>query len=170
MTKEQARAPPKKAANRAEVDACYMLDAFRKKLYRIAPDITKRLHMVPGGWRDMRLMQTKMDNLMMGLYGTFEPEKAEQIERMGQSVQVRLEFNRQVVRENDMILVDMEELGVLITASSEACKLRMCEPQECRKCQLGRVLDKLSWVSRDNRAWWEVFEIKLREETEEVAE
>lgn len=166
MTKEQARTLQKKAANRAEVDAYYMLDAFRVKLYRIAPDIEKRLRLVPGGWRDMRLMQAKMDNLMMGLSGTFEPEKAAQIERMGQSIQVRLDFNRAVVRENDMMLVDMEELGVLITAASEACKLRMCEPQECRKCQLGRVLDKMSWVSRENRAWWEVFESKLREAKE----
>lgn len=157
MTKEEARALPKKAANRAEVDAYYMLDAFRQKLHKIAPDIEKRAHLVPGGWRDIRLMQSKMDNLMLGLSGTFEPEKAQQIVRMGQSVQVKLEFNRAVVRENDMMLVDMDELGVLIQAARQECKLRMCEPQECRKCQLGKVLDKLSWVSRDGRAWWEVF-------------
>lgn len=111
----------------------------------------------------MRLMKSKLANLLLGLGGTFEPEKARQIKRMGQSVRIDLKFHKQAVRDADMILVDMEELGVLITAASEMCKLRMCEPHECRKCQLGRTLDKLSWVSRENRAWWEVFEAKLRE-------
>lgn len=92
------------------------------------------------------------------MMGTFEPEKAAQIVRMSQSLRVKLEFARQVVRENDMILVDMDELGVLITAARGQCQLGMCAPEECRKCQLGKVLDNLSFVSREDRAWWEVFE------------
>ncbi|MBQ7885514.1 MAG: hypothetical protein IJ313_01320 [Clostridia bacterium] len=167
MTDEQILALPKKAANRAEVDAMYYLGAFAKQLQQIAGDIEKRCHMVPGGWRDLKMIIKKTDGLIRMLGGTFEPEKARQIRRMGQSLRVKLEFNRQVVRENDMILVDMDELGVLIVAASQECKLRMCEPSECRKCQLGRTLDKLSWVSRDGRAWWEVFEAKMREEAEE---
>ena len=167
MTDEEILALPKKAANRAEVDAYYYMDAFYDAIGRIKGDMEKRLKMLPGGWRDMNLVYSKMGRLLRELSGTFEPEKALQIKRMGQSVRVRLEFNRPVVAANDMFLVDMQEMGVLITAASQHCKLNMCMPHECRKCQLGKVMDKLSWVSREDRAWWEVFEAKLREGEED---
>lgn len=171
MTDEEILALPKKAANRAEVDAYYYLDAFSKSLaQQVEPAMEKRMHMVPGGWRDLKLIQSKLKNLLRTLGGTFEPQKATQIIRMGQSVRIKLEFNRQAVRDMDLMLVEMDEMGVLITAASQHCKLQMCEPSECRKCQLGRVLDKLSWVSRENRAWWEVFEAKLREADAEGSE
>lgn len=153
-----------RVANRAEVDAYYYLDAFSRELARIEGDVNKRVHMIPGGWRDLRLIRKKLDGLLDGLDKTFEPEKARQIKRMGNSVRIKLEFNRQAVRDAEMMLVDMEELGILITAASQHCKLNMCEPEQCRKCMLGRVMDKLSWVSRENRAWWEVFEAKIRED------
>lgn len=158
MTDEQIMALPKKAANRAEVDACYYLGAFGREVERMQGDIEKRVRMIPGGWRDLRMIASKTENLLRAMLGTFEPQKAAQIHRMENSLRVKLEFNRQVVRENDMLLVDMDELGVLITEAREKCKLGMCMPEECRSCQLGRVLDNLSFVSRENRAWWEVFE------------
>ena len=113
----------------------------------------------------MKLIRAKTGNLLRMLSGTFEPEKAKQIIKMGQSVRMKLEFNKQVVRDMDMFLVE-----TVITFASYHCKLQMCEPHMCRRCQLGRVMDKLSWVSRGDRAWWEVFESKLREVAEEAAE
>lgn len=167
MTDAEIMSLPKKTANRAEVDACYYLGAFAKSLKENEGAINKRLHMIPGGWRDLKMIISKLDNLLRAMGGTFEPEKWIQIKRMTESVRTKLEFNRQAVRDNDMILVDMDELGTLIVAASEHCKLQMCEASECRKCQLGKVIDKLSWVSRENRAWWEVFETLTRDVTPE---
>lgn len=164
MTDAEIMALPKKKANRAEVDAMYYIGAYGRKMGELQKDIEKRLRMIPGGWRDMRMIASKTENLLRALLGTFEPEKAVQIDRMQNSLRVRLDFNRQIVRENDMLLVDMDELGVLIVAAKGQCQLGMCTPEECRKCQLGKVLDNLSWVSRDGRAWWEVFETMTREE------
>lgn len=49
MTDEQIMALPKKAANRAEVDACYYLGAFGREVERMQGDIEKRVRMIPGG-------------------------------------------------------------------------------------------------------------------------
>jgi hypothetical protein len=157
MTDAEIMSLPKKTANRAEVDAYYYLAAAQRTLARAERDMEKRIRMLPNGWRDFRLVQSRMGDLVRMIGGTFEPEKARQIARMGQTVQLKLEFNRQAVREKEMMLIETEEACALITAAQEACKLRMCDPQECRKCELGRVMDRLSWLSRGNRAWWEVF-------------
>lgn len=163
MTDAEILALPKKPANRAEVDAYYYFDAAYDVFGTVEKDMEKRIRMIPGGWRDLKLIRAKTGNLLRMLSGTFEPEKAKQIIKMGQSVRMKLEFNKQVVRDMDMFLVETDEMGVLITFASYHCKLQMCEPHMCRRCQLGKVMDKLSWVSREDRAWWEVFESKLRE-------
>lgn len=169
LTKEQILALPKKKANRAEVDAYYYLDAFHTELAQIKADTEKRCRLVPGLWRDLCLVESKLGGILLLMGGTFETEKARQIKRMGQNLHVELKFNKQAVRDQDMMLVDMEEMGVLITFASQHCKLQMCEPHECRNCRLGKVLDGLSWLTRENRAWWEVLAALVREGESEHA-
>ena len=164
MTDAEIMALPKRKANRAEVDDMYYIGAYARKMGELQKDIEKRVRLIPGGWRDLRMIASRTEGLLRALMGTFEPEKAVQIDRMQNSLRVRLDFNRQVVRENDMILVDMDELAVLLVAAKGQCQLGMCLSEECRKCQLGKVLDNLSWLSRENRAWWEVFEGLTRED------
>ena len=164
MTDEELRALPKKQANRGEVDCYYYLDAFHDKMKQVKKDMEKRAKLVPGVWRDICLIENKLDYVLKLLGATFEPEKARQLKRMGQSIHVELKYNRQAVRDNDMILVSADELATIVTAASQFCKMQMCEAQECRKCELGKVMDNLSWVSRDGRAWWEVFASLVNEQ------
>lgn len=170
LSEEARRAIPKKKANRGEVDAYYYLDAFHGKMQMVKENMEKRSKLVPGIWRDICLIEKKLDTVLMYLGATFEDEKARQLKRMGQSMHVELKYNVQVVRENDMILVSADELATIITAATQHCKIQMCEPHECRKCELGKVIDNLSWISRDGRAWWEVFAALVREEEKKSKE
>ena len=85
MTDAEILAMPKKVANRAEVDAYYYFDAAYDVMGTIEKDMEKRIRMIPGGWRDLKLIRTKMGNLLRMLSGTFEPEKAQQIMKMGKA-------------------------------------------------------------------------------------
>ena len=167
MTDEEILALPRKPANRAEVDAYYYADAFCTQLAdHIMPAMETRSKMVPGCWRTLRSINGLLIKWLRECGGTFEEEKKRQIKRMGQCLHMELKFNRQVVRDNEMLLVDMNELGILVVAATQHCKMQMCEPHECRNCQLGKTLDALSFKSRENRAWWEVFAALTREKEE----
>lgn len=166
MTDEEILALPKKAANRREVDGYYYMDAYCDKLSEIEQDMEKRCKLVPGAWRELRLIRALTEKWLRVIGGTFEEQKAQQMKRMGRNLHVELKFNlARPARDKDLMLVEMEELGTLIVAANQECKLRMCAPGDCHRCQLGKVFDALSWVSRGNRAWWEVFEEKAREGT-----
>lgn len=43
----------------------------------------------------------------------------------------------------------------------------MCKPDECNHCKLGQVIDRCSFVTRDNRAWWEAIEAARKENDDE---
>lgn len=164
LSVEEAAKVPKKKANRGEIDSYYYLDAFMCKMKWIKECMEKRAKLVPGVWRDICLIENKLDSVLKWTGATFEPEKARQLKRMGQSMHVELKFNTSVVRDKDMILLDSNELATIVTAATQHCKIQMCEPHECNKCDLGRTIDNLSWISRENRAWWEVFAALVREE------
>lgn len=168
MTDEEILALPRKPANRAEVDAYYYADAFCTQLKdHIMPAMEKRSRMVPGCWRKLRAVNGLLIQWLRECGGTFEEEKKHQLKRMGSCLHTELKFNKQAVRDNEMLLVDMNELAILVVAATQSCKLKMCEPHECRSCQLGRVLDQLSFKSRENQAWWEVFGVLESEVTRE---
>ena len=90
---------------------------------------------------------------------TFEPEKRKQIKRTQRRLKHKLVMGPQVTQDEKQFVLSEYDFGVLLFASTEYCKTCMGTPGECRKCQLGKVLDSTSFISRgDDRSWWEVME------------
>lgn len=166
-TDEQRMSLPTKRANSAEVDNYNYLCAALKDLEIAASDdspLFKRLHMIPGAWRDIRMLYKRLEYLLRDVFFTFEPQKRAQIKRTQQRLRHKLVMGPQVTQDEKQFVLSEYDFGVLLFASTEYCKTCMGTPGECRKCQLGKVLDSTSFISRgDDRSWWEVMESVMRE-------
>lgn len=170
-TDEQRENLPKKRANSAEISTYNMLCASLYDLSQAAHDdkspIKKRLRMIPGGWRDMRMLYARMESLLRDVFFTFEPEKRAQIRRMQVGMRNKLTVGPQVCRDEGLFVLNENDLGVLLFSATDRCKTCMGTPGECRRCQLGKTLDAVSFISRGgNRSWWEVMESAPRSESE----
>lgn len=171
LTEEQKQAIPQKRANRKEIDAYYGLAAALSCLFDAAgvkdddddPGILcERARLVPGCLRDLRCATAMITSAVQNMKLTFEPEKRRSISRQMQHLRIRTVFGPEAHKEPEMFMIPIEDLGLLVQAATEACKVRMCAPGECSQCELGRAIDRASFVSRGNRAWWEVFDQMVR--------
>lgn len=162
MTPDERKALPKKRANRDEIDAFYLLSAALSTTASAEEILEKRARMIPGGWRDLRMIRARLENLVLCLLNTFEPEKQRNIGKQMQHMRLKTLFAPEASKDPEMFMLPTEDLGILIRAATEACKERMCTAGECPRCPLGRVLDMASFVSRGDRAWWQVFEQATR--------
>lgn len=158
LTPEQRRALPKKRANRKEIDAFYILAAATSAVMTVEEDLNARAQLIPGGWRDVRMLVSKMQNLMQCLIHTFEPEKQQSIAKQMNHLRIKTVFGPEASKDPEMFMLPTEDLAILIHAATQECKLLMCPSGDCARCRLGKVLDSASFVSRGDRAWWEVFE------------
>lgn len=158
LTPEQRRALPTKRANRKEIDAFYMLAAATSAVLTVEQDLEARAKLIPGGWRDVRLLRSKMENLMQCLIHTFDPDKARNIAKQMDHLRIKTVFGPEASKDPEMFMLPTEDLAILIHAATQECKLLMCPSGDCARCRLGKVLDSASFVSRGDRAWWEVFE------------
>lgn len=147
---------PVKHANRFEMDAFYKLSAMRNTLGMAKEDLKGRASMIPGGWRDLCACSAITGKLVNHMLLTFEEQKRPYIVRQMENSRIRVLFAREASHDPETVIMDVEDLAVLTYYGYEHCKVCMGNPDECSRCQLGNVLDKCSFVSRGNRAWWEV--------------
>ena len=148
---------PTKKANRAEIDSFNYLCACITDLEEGEKTLRKRLDLIPGGWRDYRMIHSKLEFLLKLVGRTFDEDKQRTIMRTAKYARHKIVYAPEVKREKDLFIIDSDQMTALVMASIGECKLRMCEPNACRSCQLGKALDAYSLISRGNdRAWWEV--------------
>ena len=158
LTLEERRALPTRRANRKNIDAFYVLAAAMHSLLQAQIDLEPHVKLVPGGWRDLRMMVSKMQNLLQCTVHTFEPDKQKSIGKQMDYLRIRTVFAPEAHRDPEMFMLPLEDLGLLIHAATQECKVRMCPAGDCARCKLGKALDRASFVTRGDRAWWEVFE------------
>ena len=170
LTDEQKMEIKTKRANRDQIDAFYALGACLSFLVEAAGDkevdepgkLVERAQMIPGGLRDLRCAAAIMKDLVPNLLLTFEPDKQMSIRRQIKHLRIKTTFGPEAHKDPEMFMITIEDLALLVRAATEACKVRMCAPGECSQCVLGKVIDRASFVSRGDRAWWEVFEQAMR--------
>lgn len=157
---------PVKRANRFEMDAFYKLCAMRNTLGMAKEELESRARLIPGGWRDLCASSALTGKLVSHMLLTFEAQKRPYIVRQMDNMRVRVLFAREASHDPETVIMDVEDLGVLLYYGYEHCKVCMGKPDECSRCQLGKVLDKCSFESRGNRSWWEVMNGAVKEEGE----
>ena len=146
-----------KPSNRAEQDCYLYLCASLSDLIEAQEKMERRIRLVPRGWWMIRVCTSLLTKLLRGIWQTFEPEKRRQIQRTSERVRHKLIIGQQATTEEEQYVVAAKDFGVLMCAASDKCGLCMGTPQDCKRCDLGKVIDGLSFISRQDRAWWEVF-------------
>lgn len=166
MTQEERKKLPKKRARREEIDTFYLFAAAMSAMLDAERDLKSRAQMIPGGWRDLRMIRTRMENLLLCMLHTFDPEKQHQIAKQMNYVRLKTVFCREASKDPEMMMAQTEDVATLVHAAGQECILRLCPPGECKRCQLGKALDRTSFISRGDSAWWEIFEQAGRGEFE----
>ncbi len=164
LTLEQKRALPKRKINRKQMDAFYILTAGLNSLLVAVDDLEPNIRLIPNGWRDLKMICSRMEQLCQCTLHTFEPEKQRSVSKQMQHMRIKTVFAPEAHRDPEMFMLPTDDLALLIHAATQECKLYMCPSGECAMCRLGKVLDSTSFVSRGNRAWWEVFEQATRKD------
>lgn len=162
LTDEQRANLPTKPANRAEIDAYNFLCASLTDLLEAQETMEKRAKLIPGGWRNLRMISAVLENLLRDLKCTFPREKRAQIQRTAQRMRHKLVIGPQVYTDEDEYVFGAHDMGVLTYAASRQCQLCMGTAADCKQCELGQTLDATSFISREERAWWEVFDRAAR--------
>ena len=121
-----------------------------------------RFRGIPNGWRDLCLVVAVAKNLTKKLKYTYEPNKRMQMQRTADRARHKLIIGPQATTDEEQYVLCSSDFGVLMVAATEKCGMCLGTPADCRQCDLGKTLDAVSFISRQNRAWWEVFERSKR--------
>lgn len=151
-----------KPSNREEQDCYLYLAASLTDLIEAQEKMEKRIRLIPRGWWMIKACTGLLKKLLKGLRDTFEPEKRRQMQRTADRCRHKLVIGPQAVRDEEQYVLSEHDFGELIYAAIEKCVLCMGSPADCKGCPLGKVLDGVSFITRQNRAWWEVFEASKR--------
>lgn len=146
-----------KPSNRAEQDCYLYLRASLSDLIEAQEKMERRIRLVPRGWWMIRVCTALLTKLLRGIRQTFEPVKRAQIQRTAERCRHKLLIGPQVTSDEEQYVLKSSDFGVLMCAATEGCQICMGTPAQCKQCQLGKVLDGVSFISRQDRAWWEVF-------------
>lgn len=148
----------KRALSHTEYSALTSLMACASEVEYMQPYLSERLRgMTRTGWRDLRMVSGVMRRLVGQICGTVPDQKRLVLRKQAEHTRIKLCYGPQAAADPDIRLVPGEDLGVIITAAAEQCKLCMGTAKQCRACLLGRALDSAAWFDRGQDAWWEVF-------------
>ena len=144
--------------NRVEIDAYNDLTACTSQLIWGSEPLEKRLkENTKTGWRDLRLAISRLSAVIQMIGDTIPMEKRRQLRRTAEHCRVKLIYGPEAAKDPEMHLIRTEDFGVIMYAALEQCQICMGSGDQCRTCQLGKALDRTSWVSRGSKAWWQVF-------------
>lgn len=163
MTEEQKRNTPVIRANKEEIGIVFGMLAACQELEKAEERMYKRVKSVPNGWRDLRLVKTKISGLVDDLLITFPHEKLLSMQRMLPHMRYKVMFGAQASQiGKDECVIDTDKLNVLAMAAHDRCKI--CFEGECSRCELGKVFDGIYCKDREDGRW---SEMNMGEEVDE---
>lgn len=139
-------------ANKEHIESLFGLFAAVsefEKAYKIMPD---RFKAIPNGKRDIRMLITVLDRIVQDLCCTYPTEKLISIKRMLPHMKYKTQFGATASQiGKDECIIQSQDLDVIAKYAHEQCKL--CIDQNCRRCKLGRVLDRVYTYDRGDDSW-----------------
>ena len=121
-----------------------------------------RIRAVPNGWRDVKMICSRLDHLVNDLCQTYPLEKMVSIQRMLPHMKYKVQCG--VTASNlkeDENLIASDDLDTISIYAHEQCKL--CIDQDCSKCKLGRTFDRIFMHDRDDGSWAHVDFDRMKE-------
>lgn len=139
-------------ANSRDLEQIFALFAAAQELRGAQQTMERRARAIPGGWRDLRLIRTLLDKLVVNLVGTLQPEKLASMKRMLPRMHYKVVCGTEATATlPDEVVLAHEDLDTLVRYAHESCKL--CMGANCRSCPLGRALDRVMLRDRGDACW-----------------
>lgn len=140
-------------ANSKELDQIFTMFAAAQELEHTEKTMERRVRAIPNGWRNLRLCRTLLDQLVVDMVGTLQPEKIAAMKRMLPRVKFKVICGPNATRvEEDEVVLTTKDLDVLVHYAHEAnCK--MCLDGNCKQCKLGKTFDGMMTYDRNDGSW-----------------
>lgn len=150
--------------NRRELDRILGMCACLQELECAGEEMEKRFRAIPNGWRDLRLVISKLSRLLDDILMTVPPEKLAAMQRMMPRMKFKLVCGPQFSEagNNDCIL-SSKDANILCNFAHEYC-IVCSNDSACNRCPLGKVLDSILTYDRDGKSWAYVNFDAIREE------
>lgn len=117
-------------------------------------NVKRRFQLLPNGWRDLRLCQSRLARLTDAIQWTVPKDKRVGFARTAQRCRYIVMQGPLAVKPkpNEEEIITTKELDELVSSAWEG-RCRMCVDGVCDRCDLGKVLDGLVAQDRDGGSW-----------------
>lgn len=140
-------------ANKDHIEAIFGLFAAVSEFEKAYTIMPARFAAIPHGKRNIKMMMAVLDDLVQDLCCTLPTEKLVSIKRMLPHMRYKVHFGATVSQiGKDECIIQSPDLDILARNAHEQCKL--CIDQNCRKCKLGKVFDRVYTHDRGDDGSW----------------
>ena len=140
--------PPVMRARKDELDSFIAMACALSKLSEAETTMNRRLHSIPGAWRDLRMMNAVLKKLLCSIKDTLPPDRLDTLDRLLPDVRFAYWYKGQIGRRDPISGIRTSDLDLLCSVAHEgAC--RMCIDGQCDRCDLGKCFDMVLEVDRE---------------------
>lgn len=129
----------RKRINSTTREALTILYAAGQAIDMVAPKLEQLARRVPNGWRDLRMVQSKIDKLIESVLNTIPVEQLDTMIAQMRISHLRIVTNDVGQSDESKWLVPRDELTELVAAVVDE-KCLMCDKHDWYNCQLRRII------------------------------
>mgnify|MGYP001078885974 FL=1 len=123
-------------------EALTILYAAGQAIDMVAPKLEQLTRRVPNGWRDLRMVQSKLDKLVESVLNTIPVKQLDTMIAQMRISHLRIATNDIGKSDESKWLVPRDELTELVAAVVDE-KCLMCDKTDWYNCQLRRIITDL---------------------------
>ena len=123
-------------------EALTILYAAGQAIDMVTPKLEKLARRVPNGWRDLRMVQSKLDKLIESMLNTILVEQLDTMIAQMRISHLRIVTNDVGKSDESKWLVPRDELTELVAAVVDE-KCLMCDKTDWYNCKLRRIISDL---------------------------
>lgn len=139
-------------ANKEHIESLFGLFAAVSEFEKAQKVMPSRFEAIPYGKRDIRMLSVRLDKIVDDLCCTYPVEKLISIRRMLPHMSYKTHFGATASQiDEDECIIHYPDLDILAKYAHEQCKI--CIDQNCRRCKLGKVLDRVYTYDREESSW-----------------
>ena len=132
----------RKRINSVTREALTILYAAGQAIDMVAPKLEQLTRRVPNGWRDLRMVQSKLDKLVESVLNTIPVEQLDTMIAQMRISHLRIVTNDVGKSDDSKWLVPRDELTELVAAVVDE-KCLMCDKTDWYNCNLRRIISDL---------------------------
>lgn len=132
----------RKRINSTTREALTILYAAGQAIDMVAPKLEQLTRRVPNGWRDLRMVQSKLDKLVESVLNTIPVEQLDTMIAQMRISHLRIVTNDVGQSDESKWLVPRDELTELVAAVVDE-KCLMCDKTDWYNCKLRRIITDL---------------------------